>query len=151
MSVLFLDTSALAKIYVYEEGSDPIRRRSGAAEVVASSLLAWPECLAMLARRKREGLLSEGERAALHAQFTEDFADLLVVDLDARVLEIVERLVSNHPLRGADAVHLASALLLVEAGLSVEFACCDRALLAAARAERLPAFDPGAAVAGRPD
>jgi hypothetical protein len=68
----------------------------------------------------------------------------LIVDLDARVLELVDALVGRHPLRSADAVHLSSALVLSEAGLAVSFACSDKTLLTAARAERLSAFDPAA-------
>jgi uncharacterized protein len=96
----------------------------------------------MLARRHREGLLSDAEHSLLHDRFAEDFGDVLAVGLDGRVLEIVDRLVGAHPLRGSDAVHLASALVLVEGGLAVDFACSDRTLLAAARSERLAAFDP---------
>jgi hypothetical protein len=46
------------------------------------------------------------------------------------------------PFRGADAVHLASALLLHQEGLEVRFACSDRHLLAAAAAEGLATFNP---------
>ena len=144
MTALYADTSALAKLYVHEDGSARMLERARSAEVVSSSVLAWPETLAMLSRRRRDGLLSKREHALLRDRFHDDFGDLLVVALDGRVLEVVERLVTAHPLRSADAVHLASALMLVEAGLAVEFACADRALLAAARAERLLAFDPAA-------
>lgn len=144
MTVVYVDTSALAKLYVEEAGTARMRERAAAAEVVASSVLAWAEGLAMLARRRREGLLDEAEARMLRDRFRSDFSELVTVDLDGRVLELCERLVLDHPLRGADAVHLASALVLAEAGLAVEFACSDRALMAAARAERLAAFDPAA-------
>ena len=142
MSVLYVDTSALVKLYVEEEGAAAMRRRAVGAAFVATSALAWPEGLAMLARRRREGLLSLDEHAELRRRFHADWAAMSVVDLDGRVLEIVDRLVVAHPLRGADAVHLASALTLNEAGLLVEFACSDRGLSAAARGERLVVFDP---------
>lgn len=144
MKVLYADTSALAKLYVAEAGTESMRLRAVGAEVVASSVLAWPETLAMLARRRREGLLSAAEHELIRDRFVGDFGDLTVVDLGGRVLELAERVLADHPLRSADAVHLASALLLTEAGLAVDFACSDRALLAAARAERLAAFDPAA-------
>ncbi|HVT17946.1 MAG TPA: hypothetical protein VHQ90_17430 [Thermoanaerobaculia bacterium] len=60
----------------------------------------------------------------------------------AAVLTHVPGLCRRHPLRGADAVHLASALLLREEGLDVLFACSDRHLLEAAAAEGLAIFDP---------
>ena len=142
MSGLYIDTSALAKLYIEEAGSATMRARAASAEFVASSVLAWAEALATLARRRREGALSGEEHEMLRGRFTSDFGDLVAIDMDGRVLELVDRLVADHPLRGADAVHLASALFLDESGLAVEFACSDRVLLAAARAERLVAFDP---------
>jgi uncharacterized protein len=143
--VLYVDTSALVKLYVEESGSDVVRARILTAEHVATSVLAWPETLATLARRRREGLLSAKEHEALGAQFRVDWSALVAVDLDGRVLELVDELVALHPLRGADAVHLASALVLVEAGLYVAFACADRTLAAAARSRRLDVWTPGLA------
>jgi predicted nucleic acid-binding protein len=142
LSVLYADTSALAKVYVEEAGTRRMRERAVVSEAVASSVLAWPEALAMLARRRREGLLTAAEHDALRARFHADWLAIVAVDLDGRVLELVDQLVRDHPLRSADAVHLASALFLQESGLVVEFACCDHTLIAAARRERLPVFDP---------
>lgn len=144
MKALYVDTSALVKLYIDEAGSEHMANKASAAELVASSVLAWPETLASLARSRREGRITAGVHTALRARFASDWADVSAIDLDGRVLEIVERLVDVHPLRGADAAHLASALVLREAGLDVEFACSDRTLLGAARSERLAAFDPAA-------
>jgi hypothetical protein len=50
----------------------------------------------------------------------------------------VEELLSRHSLRGADAIHLASATLVRDAlQQPVTFACADAKLVAAARAEGL--------------
>ncbi len=144
MTALYADTSALVKLYVDELGSDAMLALVRDADTVASSVLVWPELLATLARRRREGLLDDAEHTALRAAFVRDHDALVTVRLDARVLEIVARLVTNHPLRSADAIHLASALFLAEEGLPVRFVCADRTLLGAARAERLAAVDPTA-------
>jgi predicted nucleic acid-binding protein len=144
LTILYADTSALAKLYVEESGSERMRERVATVDVVSSSILAWPEGMAMLSRRRRDGLLTAAEHERLRGQFRDDFEQLLVVGLDRRVLELVDRLVVDHPLRSADAVHLGSALFLAESGLDTEFACSDRTLLAAARAERLRSADPTA-------
>lgn len=142
MSILYADTSALVKLYVDEQGSAPMLELVHGASEVASSVLCWPETLATFARRQREGLLSTDERQRLADRFVDDHAALVSVALDGRVLELVQRLVVDHPLRSADAIHLASALFLAEQGLDLRFACSDRPLLAAARAERLDVVDP---------
>lgn len=142
MSVLYADTSALVKLYVDEAGSDEMVRLVSVATDLASSVLAWADVHATLSRRHREALLNDEELRALRVRFTEDFGAMTVVGLDGRVLELVERIVRDHALRGGDAVHLASAVLLAEEGVAVRFACSDRALIAAARAERLDAIDP---------
>jgi predicted nucleic acid-binding protein len=52
--------------------------------------------------------------------------------------EAIDRIVQRHPLRGLDAIHLASALhVREESSEQVLFVCGDRRLLAAARAEGL--------------
>ena len=144
MNALYVDTSALVKLYLDEAGSERMTDKVRAADLVMVSVLAWPETLATLARSHRDSRISAAAYDAVHARFVADWTQLSAVDLDGRVLEIVDRLVDAHPLRGAHAAHLASALALREAGLDVEFACSDRMLLSAARAERLTAFDPAA-------
>ncbi len=49
----------------------------------------------------------------------------------------VDELLARHALRGADAIHLASALLVHEALLQPVTFCADQKLIAAARAEGL--------------
>lgn len=144
MNVVYVDTSAFVKLYIQEAGTDRIRTRLGMADTVASSTLIWPETLATLARRRRESLLDTDEHERVRRQFQIDYSALVTVDLDGRVLELVDDVLCRHPLRSADAVHLASALLLAESGLSVEFVASDRPLLTAARSSRLSVFDPSA-------
>lgn len=51
---LYLDTSSLVKLYVTESGSDVVRQLVGGAKVVATSVVAYPETRAALARLRRE-------------------------------------------------------------------------------------------------
>ena len=61
--------------------------------------------------------------------------------LERRLLPDIRRILQRHPLKGADAVHLASACLVIRganaAGLEARFACDDRGLATAAVAEGL--------------
>jgi uncharacterized protein len=140
--ILFLDTSALVKLYIAEPGSERMREAAGRGEPVVVSVLAFAEIHATFARRRREELLTDTELEQLLLGFASDWEELKQVPVGAVVLNRVPGLCKHHPLRGADAVHLASALLLHEEGLEVIFACSDRHLLEAASAEGLATFDP---------
>lgn len=140
--ILFLDTSALVKIYIAEPGSERMREAVAREDPKAASVLAFAEIHAALARRRREELLREAELEQIRLVFAEDWETLTQMSVGAAVLRRVPGLCDRHPLRGADAVHLASALLLQEEGLEILFACSDRSLLAAATAEGLATFDP---------
>ena len=66
---LYLDTSALVKLYVEEEGSATVREAIARAETVATTVIAYVEACAAFARRRREGRLSRGDTAAQSRTF----------------------------------------------------------------------------------
>ena len=140
--ILFVDSSALVKLYIAEPGSEPMRETTAQGDSVAASRLAFAEIHATFARRRREGLLLTSEFEQLRRRFAEDWEELTQVPVGTEVLALVPGLCDRYPLRGADAVHLASALLLVQEGLDITFACSDRHLLGAATSEGLATFDP---------
>ncbi len=139
--ILFLDTSALIKIYIAEPGSVAIQRRVSGG-VVALSQLTYAETHATFARRRREDLLTAAEHQLLIGRFESDWETVFRVPVSNEVLAFVPDLCKRHPLRGADALQLAAALLLRDQGVQVHFATSDRRLLAAAAAEGLTVFDP---------
>jgi predicted nucleic acid-binding protein len=140
--ILFVDTSVLVKLYISEPGSERMHETAAQEVRIAASLLAFAEIHATFARRRREELLLDPELKELQLRFAEDWEELMQVPVGAEILAFVPGLCNRHPLRGADAVHLASALLLRQEGLEVLFACSDSSLLAAATAEGLAIFDP---------
>lgn len=145
--ILFADTSAFVKLYFDEIGSGEMAERVGrpGGGRLALSALAYPEVHAAFARRHRESLLSADEHTALSTRFEEDWRTLVRVALGSEVLRWIPGLCREHPLRGADAAHLASALELRDAGLDVTFAASDTGLTEAARAQGLEVFDPAQA------
>ena len=58
---LFVDSSAFAKRYVLEEGSDIIDELLQKAERLALSTILVPEIISGLNRRRREKVLSKSE------------------------------------------------------------------------------------------
>lgn len=139
--ILFADTSALIKLYIEETGSAAMAERARSVRL-ALSALAYAEVHATFARRLREALLTEDEYRELVARFEHDWQGVIVVALRPALLGRIPRLVKEHPLRGADAVHLASALTLQEAGLETAFAVADGRLVEAAAKEGLEPFNP---------
>jgi predicted nucleic acid-binding protein len=140
--ILFVDTSALVKLYIAEPGSERMREAAAQGHPVAASRLAFAEIHATFARRRREGLLLADEYEQLRLRFADDWEEILQVPIGAELLSLIPGLCERKPLRGADALQLASALLLHQEGLEITFACSDHNLLDAAASEGLAIFDP---------
>jgi uncharacterized protein len=141
--VIYVDTSALVKRYIREPGSERVEKALVGADIVSTSVLAYAELLSALARKRRSRDVSEKSfRLALN-RFEEDWADILVVDLHKDLFPLIKKLIEKHALRGADAVHLSSALwLTASSGLPVVFWASDAQLVDAAKAEGVSVVDP---------
>lgn len=138
----YLDTSALIKRFVAEKGSALIQTIMTRREPVATAKIAYAEVYAGLARKRREGHLSAAHYALSCRQFERDWGAYVRVDLQDEILLLARDLIGRHPLRGFDAIHLASALSLKSAlGQDITFAAADERLLRAAHAERLRALN----------
>ena len=138
----YLDTSALIKRFVAEKGSALIHAIVTQTGSVATAKIAYVEVYAGLARKHREGHLSDRQYSLSCRQFESDWRAYLRVDLRDEILLIARDLIQRHPLRGFDAIHLASALNLKSAlGEDITFAAADERLLRAAEAERLSALN----------
>ena len=124
--------------YIQEPGSSEVRALVSEARIVATSRVAYVEARAGFAGELREGELLQEEYSQIVEGFKEDWEKYFVVEVSENVARLGGRLVEKHPLRGFDAIHLASALLLKErANLEVFFSCFDKRLKTAARAEGL--------------
>lgn len=138
--MIYADTSALVKRYVAERGSAAVERLVVTGRPVATSKIAYAELYAGLARKLRERYLTARQWQAVARRFERDWEACLRVNVLDEILARARDLVSRHPLRGFDALHLASALYLMEdSGQPVTFAAADQRLVRAARAERLTA------------
>jgi uncharacterized protein len=136
--VIYLDTSALIKRFVNEKGSALVKSVIERRGTIATAKIAYAEIFAGLTRKLREGYLSRPEYGLVCRQFESDWQAYLRVELQDDVLLIARDLIQRHPLRGFDAVHLASAVSLKSAlGEEITFAAGDERLLRAAEAEKL--------------
>jgi predicted nucleic acid-binding protein len=136
--MIYLDTSALIKRFVNEEGSPLVRSLVQGKEAVATAKIAYAEVYAGLTRKLREDNLPKAQYALACRQFESDWPAYLRVELEDDILLLARDLIQRRPLRGFDAVHLASALRLKLAlGEAITFAAADERLLKAAEAESL--------------
>jgi predicted nucleic acid-binding protein len=132
---LYLDTSSLVKLYVKEEGSEAALALVERADAVVTSVVAYPEVRATLARLRRDKALRPAELARSGRQFDDDWSTFVQIDADERLARDAGRLADAHALRGCDAIHLASfeALLARCDDGDVQFLCADDRLNRAAR------------------
>lgn len=143
-----LDTSALAKRYVREVGTDRVARiiDSGQDGDVQVSYLALLEMRSLLRIAQEQGRITREQAQVIRAAFATDLQSRIVVrEVIGADWPRAANLVDRHGLRPADAIHLATAISLREEALdeaTVEFVCSDSTLCKAAAAEGFTVLDP---------
>jgi uncharacterized protein len=98
---LYLDSSALVKRYVAEDGSDEVLVAMNEAETWSSCRLGFVEAVRAVG-------LKAGDKAARKVK--EDWLIFEVLEVDQALVERAAELALLHRLRSLDAVHLAAAL-----------------------------------------
>lgn len=141
--ILYLDTSSLVKLYVQEPGTQQVEGLVERAELVATSVVAYAEARAALARRRRESGLTPAEYRRSRTALDADWPRLLTLEVSEPLARLAGDLAEREKLRGFDALHLASYLTVAEEfrGEDVRFSAADKALTRAARraTRRMPA------------
>ena len=117
---LYLDTSSLVKLYVEEVGSDDVRNLVAEATVVATSIVAYPETRAALARLRRSGDLTPAKFATAKRNFEAQWPAFLTLDVTAPLSREAGEFAERYALRGFDALHLASFAEIVRRAGPVE-------------------------------
>ena len=135
MALVYFDSSALVKLVVDEVGSDLAADLWDGCDAALASRLAYPEVRAALAAAGRNHDLSEDDLDTAERAWEHYWAAVRPVELTAAVERHAGQLARTRALRGADAVHLASALALADPDLII--AVWDRRLHAGAAAAGL--------------
>jgi uncharacterized protein len=138
----YFDTSALIKQFVEESGSMRVEALIAAEPQIATSKVAYAEVHAGLTRKWREGAMTEAIYQRTSRLFDSEWAAYIRLDLVEPLLTLTRDLLQRHPLRGFDAIHLASAIQLQQQlSEATQFVASDRRLLTAARREGLATLD----------
>ena len=134
---VFLDTSAFAKRYIAEAGSDKVLALCQQADSLVVSVICLPELISTLSRLLREKKLGRANYRKLKGEAMADLADADICQVTPAVLASVVSLLESHPFRAMDAIHVASALA-VEPDF---FVSADHRQLSAARKLALKIVD----------
>jgi len=132
--VIYFDTSYLVRLYFDDPGASQVRALA-ATDHVACAALGQAEMMAAFHRKLREGVIRPPAYVALVEQIEAHIKEGAFQWLaqDQEILHIVRRVYRDLPasvfLRGADAIHLATA---AGAGLRIVYSN-DAHLLSAAR------------------
>jgi uncharacterized protein len=132
--MLYLDTSALVKLYLFEPESALTQKvvRSN-SPWLGTSRVTYAEVLSVLNRCLRDRRLSPVAYKLQKKTFLADWSAFHVVEVTQEVLSNAGSFIERHSLRGFDAIHLCSAVWLGQP----LFACFDDRLRNAAAAEGL--------------
>ncbi|MHB8655149.1 MAG: type II toxin-antitoxin system VapC family toxin [Terriglobia bacterium] len=106
---VFLDSSALAKRYVQEPGSDRLQEILWSASTLGVSVLCISEIVSALCRRRRERTLSHQQYLKAKRALLEDIEDSTIVYVTDQVVTRAVDLLERWPLRSSDSLQVASA------------------------------------------
>jgi predicted nucleic acid-binding protein len=125
----FWDSSAIIPLCLKEKTSEAMKGLMKDDEDIVVWWTTRIECLSVLSRRQRESMLPSGDEAKARAVLSALAATWSEIQPTEAVRLRAERLLSIHPLRSADALQLASALIWAqETPRGLDFVCLDQNL-----------------------
>lgn len=126
MLPLYLDASAFVKRYIEEDGSDLLAKAMEGARLLSTCRICFVEAVRAIAA---------GGSSRDVKKMESEWTSLDIVEVDQPLVERAAKLAVSQRLRSLDALHLAAAMSLPDAGITV--ATWDTRLHRAARAEGL--------------
>ena len=113
--IAYLDTSALLKLVIAEDGADQAELLWQSVGEVVVSRLAWPEAVAALAAAQRGRRLTDEDHRTAIGALRLCFDRCTTISVADRLVDHAADLAADLHLRAADAIHLATALAVMEA------------------------------------
>ncbi len=146
MIFYYLDASAWVKRYYQEKGTGWVQDFFSRSQALACSSLGFVEVTATLARKRKAGEIDSPQLDNKLQELETDWDNFVQIQFTTEVVNSAATLTRQLALRGADAVHLASALFLQERfggdDDQLIFIASDEELKKAARASGLTVVDP---------
>jgi predicted nucleic acid-binding protein len=107
---VFIDSSALAKRYIREPGSEKVEKILGRASSLGLSSLCPVEIISAMCRRRRELSLTKDQYLLAKQALVDDARDAEIVNVVPRVVGKAIAILEKEALRTIDAIHIGSAL-----------------------------------------
>ncbi|MBI3756750.1 MAG: type II toxin-antitoxin system VapC family toxin [Deltaproteobacteria bacterium] len=146
MIFYYLDASAWVKRYYQETGTRWVQKLFTEGMTLTCASLGVVEVTATLARKAKAREISRGRLTQKVRELDEDWSRFIQIHLNVEAVTQAREVARQRALRGADAIHLASALLLrsrfVEAEDRLVFVASDHQLKTAAQSAGLRVTDP---------
>lgn len=108
----FSDSSAFAKRYVSEAGTDAVLEWCDRATEIGLSGIALPEIISAFCRLRREAKISDTQYRQLKTLLMTDIEDAAICDITPEVLAQSIASLETNVLRGMDAIHIGSAVAM---------------------------------------
>lgn len=133
---VFFDSSAFVKRYISEAGTNAVLVWCDQATEIVLSGIALPEIVSAFCRLQREGKITNVQYRQLKSLLLADIEDAAICDLTPAVLMQAISSLENNVLRGMDAIHIGSAVVLkVDVFVSADLRQLDAATRAGLRVE----------------
>jgi predicted nucleic acid-binding protein len=146
LTCYFLESTAFAKLFVQEPGTDALIRLMEAVEDNRKLIAACAplEVYAAIRKRERAGDISTADAIAAFDILRIEAARMVQEPLNPAVLEAARQLLDRTRLRWTDALQLGAALVAREMfrGTEIIFVSASTPLLDAARTEGFQVLDP---------
>ncbi|MDQ6958449.1 MAG: type II toxin-antitoxin system VapC family toxin [Mariprofundaceae bacterium] len=130
--IVYLDTSALVKLFVNEPGTTAIVNALDEAGAVFTHIITYAEARAALAKAARMKRITSKRHASYKAALENYWDNIEVITLNLPLIKRAGNLAEIHALRGYDSIHLATAELVFRQYAEFTFACFDKNLNKAA-------------------
>ena len=109
---VFFDSSAFVKRYVSETGTEAVLTWCDQATEIGLSAIALPEIISAFCRLRRDERINDTQYRQLKSMLLADIEDAAVCDVTPAVLAQSIKSLENNVLRGMDAIHVGSAVVL---------------------------------------
>ena len=107
---VFFDSSAFAKRYIVEPGSDKVEKICLQSAMLGVSSICLPEIISALCRLRRQSVITEDQYKIAKQALWRDLEDALICNITPSVIKQSIQILESSKVRSLDALHIACAL-----------------------------------------